>query len=543
MDRILRGVIKYRQTVRKDLVKQFEKIRDNPNPLAVMFTCMDSRMLPTRFTQAAVGDMFVVRNAGNIVPDAQNYGHHSEVSVTTEPAALELAVKRGGIKHVLVCGHSDCKAMNLLYDLHVCPKEFSAASPMDSWVRKNGYKSIQRLNDRLHNGPRAMKFSSDVSPSQTFEAIIDPFDKLHVHDKLSQINVLQQIINIASHEFLKEYLESGKLFLHGMWFDIYSGNNYLFSKDDRRYVSIEEKTVEKLMAELEKRRCLGCGAFGTVSRESRDGRIVAVKRLKYSPHPTHLRREIEILESLCHPNIVEYIKYEEGDGGQPGNIVTEYCERGDLKTFIKNPEKSYSISVVVDWACEIFEALLHLERKEIFHRDIKPSNMLLGNSYEIKLCDFGLSKAELANNSCYGVIGTVRYLAPEAFTDHKNQQIYTYASDLYSAGLVLWECIERRDVFHETVGHQMLQSRICSGTPLERANCLGPVADLIEKCIRGAPEDRPSAAKAGKEAKLLKEEPFYRMFGIWPMYAIPVPEDTVRLTVIGRWGDIPEEEK
>lgn len=74
--------------------------------------------------------MFVVRNSGNMVPHSNNYGNISlclnvggyvsllilfkgpagfEVSVTTEPAALELAVKRGKIKHVIVCGHSDCK--------------------------------------------------------------------------------------------------------------------------------------------------------------------------------------------------------------------------------------------------------------------------------------------------------------------------------------------------------------------------------------------------------------------------------------------------
>uniref|UniRef100_A0A1I7X600 Carbonic anhydrase n=1 Tax=Heterorhabditis bacteriophora TaxID=37862 RepID=A0A1I7X600_HETBA len=109
-----------------------------------MFTCMDSRMLPTRFTQSKVGDMFVVRNAGNMVPDAQNYGFSSEVSVTTEPAALELAVKRGGIRHIIVCGHSDCKAMNLLYGLHQCPKNFDSSSPMDHWVRSNGYRTMKR---------------------------------------------------------------------------------------------------------------------------------------------------------------------------------------------------------------------------------------------------------------------------------------------------------------------------------------------------------------------------------------------------------------
>lgn len=71
---LLDGVLKFRATVRKDLVKQFERIRDNPQPTSVFFTCMDSRILPARFTQAQVGDMFVVRNSGNMIPHAQNYG-------------------------------------------------------------------------------------------------------------------------------------------------------------------------------------------------------------------------------------------------------------------------------------------------------------------------------------------------------------------------------------------------------------------------------------------------------------------------------------
>ncbi|KAF1748068.1 hypothetical protein GCK72_024535 [Caenorhabditis remanei] len=253
MNKILRGVIKYRQTIREDLVKQFEEIKNNPQPTSVMFTCMDSRMLPTRFTQSRVGDMFVVRNAGNMIPEAPTYGTSSEVSVTTEPAALELAVKRGGIRHVVVCGHSDCKAINTLYRLHQCPKEFDPSSPMDNWVRRSGYSSIKRLNERIHRGPSIMKFDSEVAPSQSFEAIIDPMDKLSAEDKLSQINVLQQLVNICSHQILQEHLESGRLHIHGMWFDVYTGDDYLFSKDKKRFVVIDEKTVDKHLSELNAR--------------------------------------------------------------------------------------------------------------------------------------------------------------------------------------------------------------------------------------------------------------------------------------------------
>lgn len=90
--------------------------------------------------------MFVVRNSGNIIPHSPNYGISGyEVSVTTEPAALELAVKRGKIRHVIVCGHSDCKAINTLFNLHQCPSNFDQQSPMDHWLRKHGHNSVKKL--------------------------------------------------------------------------------------------------------------------------------------------------------------------------------------------------------------------------------------------------------------------------------------------------------------------------------------------------------------------------------------------------------------
>lgn len=108
-------------------------------PKAVFFTCMDSRMIPTRYTDTHVGDMFVggyathiesqlnqyhfwhlpsfsclVRNAGNLIPHAQ---HFQDEYFSCEPAALELGCVVNDIRHIIVCGHSDCKAMNLLYQL------------------------------------------------------------------------------------------------------------------------------------------------------------------------------------------------------------------------------------------------------------------------------------------------------------------------------------------------------------------------------------------------------------------------------------------
>jgi len=252
--KILNGIIKYRSTVRKDLVEQFERIRDNPAPQAVFFTCMDSRMLPTRFTQAQVGDMFVIQNSGNIIPHAKNYGGFGyEVSVTTEPAALEMAVKRGGIKHVIVCGHSDCKTMNCLYGLHKCPDTFKVDSPMDLWLRRHGFSSLKKLNERLHADTFAkpIKFISD-NPAFAFEALIDTENKFSVEDKLSQINTLQQLENIASHEVLKVFMSQKQVSLHAMWFDVYTGNVFLFSRPRKRFVSIDAESLDQLLAEVER---------------------------------------------------------------------------------------------------------------------------------------------------------------------------------------------------------------------------------------------------------------------------------------------------
>uniref|UniRef100_A0A1I7X7B7 Carbonic anhydrase n=1 Tax=Heterorhabditis bacteriophora TaxID=37862 RepID=A0A1I7X7B7_HETBA len=203
LNKILNGVIRFRQTVRNDLVTS-----------AALKIILNN--IYSRFTQSQVGDMFVVRNSGNMIPHANNYGSAGfEVSVTTEPAALELAVKRGKINHVIVCGHSDCKAINTLYNLHCCPKTFDAQSPMDHWLRRHGYTSLKKLEELLAHNSSTIKFVSE-NPLFSFEARIDPDNIWSVEDKLSQINTLQQLENITSHGFLKVRFSLISIFLY-LW--------------------------------------------------------------------------------------------------------------------------------------------------------------------------------------------------------------------------------------------------------------------------------------------------------------------------------------
>ncbi|KAI6191412.1 Beta carbonic anhydrase 1 [Aphelenchoides bicaudatus] len=251
MEKVIRGALSFRHNKRAHLIKEFKKIRDNPKPSILMFTCMDSRMLPTRITQANVGEIFVVRNAGNLIPSVQNYGPTgSDVSINTEPAALELAVKRGGINHIVVCGHSDCKAMNTLYGLHTKPETFNPSSPFDNWLRTQGNKSINRLKEAVESaGKSPLQFRSRVHSQFCFDAFIDPLNKLAVEDKLSQVNVLQQVLNIGSHAIIRPFIDN--LFVHALWFDIYDGEFYLFSRRKQMFVRINEISVPVLLEELD----------------------------------------------------------------------------------------------------------------------------------------------------------------------------------------------------------------------------------------------------------------------------------------------------
>ncbi|NP_001171747.1 carbonic anhydrase-like [Saccoglossus kowalevskii] len=251
MEKLLRGVLRYRNGVRQELIPQFERVRDNPEPTAILFTCMDSRMLPTRFCQTNVGDMFMVRNAGNLIP-------HSELfcgdSLNTEPAALELACIKNDINHVIVCGHSDCKAMNCLYGIRNVTSHDKDKNPFAAWLAKFGKASLNAFKEVERGSKSPLKFTGET-PKHNFEAFIDPDDKFGIEDKLSQVNCLQQLQNISSYGFLKDRLESGRVRLHAMWFDIYAGDVYLFSRQAKRFVEINEETCNDLLKDCEHQKC------------------------------------------------------------------------------------------------------------------------------------------------------------------------------------------------------------------------------------------------------------------------------------------------
>eukprot|EP00088_Acartia_fossae_P001374 TRINITY_DN10533_c0_g1_i2.p1 TRINITY_DN10533_c0_g1~~TRINITY_DN10533_c0_g1_i2.p1 ORF type:complete len:309 (+),score=56.90 TRINITY_DN10533_c0_g1_i2:96-1022(+) len=251
MEKILRGIMNYRLAHQRNMVEQFKSVRDNPVPSAVFFTCVDSRMLPTRFTQTQVGDMFIVRNAGNMVP------HSSKVSLTavaTEPAVLELACVLNTVKHVVVCGHSDCKAINLLYSLYSDPDTRSsdvAKGPLSSWITRHGASTMhefEKIERALFRRPILLHAED---PNNKFPAFIDVDEKYNINDKISMANTLIQMQNVTSYPFMHKCLRDGQTHIHALWFDVYTGEVHCFSRKEKTFIPVNDNTVEELVNELE----------------------------------------------------------------------------------------------------------------------------------------------------------------------------------------------------------------------------------------------------------------------------------------------------
>src|SRR5689334_11887948 len=103
MQKLLNGIQHFQSHDFKNKEKLFRKLAKIQKPIALFITCSDSRINPNLLTQTEPGEIFVLRNAGNIVPAFPSCGG--------ELATIEFGVEALGIRDIIICGHSDCGAM------------------------------------------------------------------------------------------------------------------------------------------------------------------------------------------------------------------------------------------------------------------------------------------------------------------------------------------------------------------------------------------------------------------------------------------------
>ena len=181
---------------------------------------------------------------------------------------------------------------------------------------------------------------------------------------------------------------------------------------------------------------LGNGGFGAVylARDTWIDKDVAIK----VPHKQNLNfsdllREPRLLAALDHPNVVSITTAEKQDN--IFFIVMEYVEGKALDNILAEAGV-LDVSVALDYALQICQAVEHAHRQGVIHRDLRPPNVLVSNSGLLKVADFGTSRfLEIAAHGTT-VIGSPPYMAPEQFEGKA-----VFASDLYSLGVTMYEML------------------------------------------------------------------------------------------------------
>ncbi|HUN80746.1 MAG TPA: carbonic anhydrase [Phycisphaerae bacterium] len=203
MEKILRGVRKFHDEIFPAHRQLFEKIAKEQRPRALFITCSDSRVHPNLITQTEPGDLFILRNPGNIIP-AYHAGNDSEA------ATIEYAVGVLDVEDIIVCGHSNCGAMSALLNNG----------------KANGLPAVSRWLHHAESTRRIIDVTTvDRPPEERIEGLI-------------RQNVLVQLDHLRTHPSVASRLAQGGLRLHGWVYDIGSGDVSVHDQDRRKFVSL-----------------------------------------------------------------------------------------------------------------------------------------------------------------------------------------------------------------------------------------------------------------------------------------------------------------
>src|SRR3982751_1421327 len=110
MKKLVLGILEFRQKMLPAYRDKFNKLAKGQHPDALFITCSDSRVAPNWFASTDPGDLFVIRNVGNLIPCCGEDGH--SIADESEAAAIEFAIINLNVTNIIVCGHSDCGAMH-----------------------------------------------------------------------------------------------------------------------------------------------------------------------------------------------------------------------------------------------------------------------------------------------------------------------------------------------------------------------------------------------------------------------------------------------
>lgn len=207
MQKLIKGLHHFQSELFESHQELFERLTQGQSPDALFITCSDSRINPNLITHTMPGDIFILRNAGNIIPPfgATNGG---------EAGTIEFAVAALGVKDIIVCGHSHCGAMKGL--LH--PEILDNLPVVRSWL--GHAEATRRILMENYKG-------LDLNEDQLINIAI-------------QENVIVQLENLKTHPSVAAKLARGELSLHAWVYKFETGEIFDYRHGDGQFLPIKE---------------------------------------------------------------------------------------------------------------------------------------------------------------------------------------------------------------------------------------------------------------------------------------------------------------
>ena len=204
---LLQGVHHFSTEIFPQNQALFADLALGQSPHTLFITCADSRVSPGMITQNAPGNLFVLRNIGNIVPA---YGE----MLGGVSAAIEYAVSALEVENIIVCGHSDCGAMKAMLD--PAGHNLPAMPTVRSWLR---------------SAEAALAVTHALMPGEDHQGILDT---------LVEQNVLLQLGHLRTHPAVAARLADGRLTLQGWVYDIRHGIIHVLDELSRKTITLQE---------------------------------------------------------------------------------------------------------------------------------------------------------------------------------------------------------------------------------------------------------------------------------------------------------------
>ncbi len=219
MEKLVSGILKFQEEQFQQQKALFKTLSKGQSPEVLFITCSDSRIDPCLITQTKPGDLFIARNAGNLVPP-----HYSQAT-TDMDASIEFAMEVLKVRHIVICGHTDCGAMKGA--MH--PESVKHLHHVSNWLA-NAAAAAAKVKARYAG--------QELNHEQLLELI--------------QENVVQQLKHLETHPSVAAAQGTNSILLHGWVYDIEHGSIYCYENSTRSWVPVKEHYahIAKFAAEM-----------------------------------------------------------------------------------------------------------------------------------------------------------------------------------------------------------------------------------------------------------------------------------------------------